>query len=348
MESNVLSKKLRRSVTVYAKPSNYKGLILFFSDLILYATSLIGVFYFDHLLMQLLLSTFAGIKVSTLFVIGHDAAHGNFVKIKWLNPIVARICFLPSLHNYSLWLIAHNLKHHRSANIKGKNSWSPLSKEEFYSMPKWRRKLEKVYRSVIGLGLYYLVERWWKDKLYPYDRIIKKRPSMAYWLDFFLVAAFFIAFLTAMVFMAIVSDNNILKIITLTLIWPFILWNIQMGFTVYQQHTHQHVPWFDSEHPAHRQEAVTLYMKYPNWFNFLSHNIMLHTAHHIHPAIPLYNLPEAQHELQKILDKDLVQQLFTPQEFLKTLKKCKLYDYENHFWLDFNGNVTSKCNLMYT
>jgi len=345
MESITLLKTLRRSMVAHTNPSTLKGVSLFLSDALLYILSLVGVFYIDSMIIKLLLSTFAGVKISTLFVIGHDAAHGNFTGVKWLNPLIARVCFLPSLHNYSLWLIAHNLVHHRWTNLKGKNSWSPVSKGEFDAMPMWRQRLERLYRSPLGLGLYYLIERWWKDKFYPYKRLRNKK-SVLYFLDFVLVASYLIVFLLIIMGMAVISNNDIVLMVVLVFLWPFILWNIQMGFTVYQQHTHEQVPWFESDDPARQQEAVTLHMVYPKWFDFLSHNIMIHTAHHIHPAIPLYHLPAAQAELKSILHARLIEKVFTPMRFLKTMKKCKLYDYQVHCWLDFDGNVTSRCQSL--
>ena len=81
--------------------------------------------------------------------------------------IVGRIAFLPSLHNFCLWQIAHNRLHHRFTNFKGLNSWSPLSKTEFDALPPWRKLTERFYRTLPGIGAYHLVERWWKDKLFP-------------------------------------------------------------------------------------------------------------------------------------------------------------------------------------
>ena len=40
-------------------------------------------------------------------------------------------------------------------------------KAEFDALPAWRRALERFYRSPLGLGPYYLKERWWRDKLFP-------------------------------------------------------------------------------------------------------------------------------------------------------------------------------------
>ncbi len=33
---------------------------------------------------------------------------------------------------------------------------------------------------------------------------------------------------------------------------------------------------------------------------------------------------------------------FSIKAFLNTLRKCKLYDYEQHCWMDFEGNITGR------
>ena len=63
------------------------------------------------------------------------------------NAILARLLLLPSLHNLTLWRIQHNRMHHQESNIKGMNSWSPMSVEEFAALPAWKRLRERMYRS---------------------------------------------------------------------------------------------------------------------------------------------------------------------------------------------------------
>ena len=73
----------------------------------------------------------------------------------------------------------------------------------------------------------------------------------------------------------------------------------------------------------------------------ISHNAMEHTAHHVDPRVPLYNLSKAQTVLCELYGQDLLKMDFSLFNFLSTMKKCKLYDYENHLWLDFEGPPTS-------
>jgi omega-6 fatty acid desaturase (delta-12 desaturase) len=77
----------------------------------------------------------------------------------------------------------------------------------------------------------------------------------------------------------------------------------------------------------------------------MTHNIMQHTAHHLHPRIPLYQLPKAEKALAEALGERFISDRFTIPWFLRTMGDCKLYDYEQHQWLDFKGNASSKVHL---
>src|SRR5262249_870610 len=75
------------------------------------------------------------------------------------------------------------------------------------------------------------------------------------------------------------------------------------------------------------------------------HNIMEHTAHHVDPRIPLYNLENAQKDLEKAYASDVIVFPFTVGGYLKSLRTCRLFDYENHRWLDWDGKPTTKSLL---
>ena len=342
-------KQLRAAVSEYAKPSTNKAVILFMVDISIYILAIAGILYFESMSLKILCSILAGLKTSSLFVIAHDAAHDSYTDNKILNKVIARTCFLPALHNYSLWCLAHNRLHHQVTNIQGKNSWSPLSKKEYDNLSFWRRVAERFYRTPVGICFNYLVERWWKDKIFPYKRIVENNKSV-FWFDFILVTLYAVTFLGFLVFMGnkFVSMEP-LEVLMLGFVLPFIIWNFIVGFTVYQQHTHETIPWFKSGIEKRTsglgEEDVTMHVQYPAWYNYASHNIMEHTAHHVDPRIPLYNLPKAQKVIAGLLGNDLVTIKFSFAQFLETMALCKLYDYDNHYWLDFSGNITSQIHL---
>ena len=348
--NNLNLKQLRAAVNDYARPSTKTALVIFITDIVIYMAALAGVIFLGNLFTRILCSLLAGLQISLLYVVAHDAAHNSFTGSRVLNRIIARMAYLPCLHNYSLWLIVHNRLHHKLTNLKGHNSWSPLSRDEYEALPAWRRMVERFYRNPAGICFNYLIERWWKNKFFPYKRITKgyKAP---YGFDFLLVVTYLAAFLGLLVYAGSnLAHTSPAGLIILGFIIPLFYASFMIGSSVYQQHTHETIPWFSSEADCRKlggAEKVTMHIRFPRWYNLLSHNVMEHTVHHVDPRIPLYNLPKAQKALAGLLGADMITVSFSLKGFLRTMERCKLYDYENHCWLDFDGHVTGAPNLLY-
>jgi omega-6 fatty acid desaturase (delta-12 desaturase) len=71
------------------------------------------------------------------------------------------------------------------------------------------------------------------------------------------------------------------------------------------------------------------------------HHIMEHTAHHVDMSVPLYNLKPAQNRLETMLPDRIIVQPFSWKWYFDTAKTCKLYDFKEKAWLDFDGNKTA-------
>jgi omega-6 fatty acid desaturase (delta-12 desaturase) len=67
------------------------------------------------------------------------------------------------------------------------------------------------------------------------------------------------------------------------------------------------------------------------------HHAYDHGAHHVCPSIPCYMLERAQSRLNELLGNRAVIQIFSLTWLITTMRTCKLYDYDKHRWLDFNG-----------
>jgi omega-6 fatty acid desaturase (delta-12 desaturase) len=113
---------------------------------------------------------------------------------------------------------------------------------------------------------------------------------------------------------------------------------------VYIQHTHPRLPWFDG--PVHRkaalaQEELSTTFEFPRWVKYLMHNVYDHAAHHVNPRVPFYHLGEATSKLNELAGARAIAEPFSFRRLHQTLKTCRLYDYENHRWLDFDGKPTT-------
>ena len=211
-------------------------------------------------------------------------------------------------------------------------------------MKPWRRVLERIYRSG-GFGVYYLVERWWKDKFIPLRCVPTELRRAASW-DLALLLAWLAAQSAAIIAVARISGaDSPLTAMFWGGVVPFAVWYCNMGLTVFLQHTHFEVPWFRSVEEARAfggQEDLTIHVRYPRWYGLLSHDIMDHHAHHINPMIPFYNLHRAQLRLNTLLGESVVVEAFGARYIFSLIRCCKLYDYEHRKWLDFAARRTDR------
>jgi omega-6 fatty acid desaturase (delta-12 desaturase) len=272
----------------------------------------------------------AGVGTGALFLVGHDACHGSFTKSPRLNAWLGRIVFLPSLTPFSSSETGHNHTHHQYTNLKTRDYvWAPFSKAEYDRLPAWRRTLERIYRSAPGVGLYYAIEIWWKHLFCPGGVATRKQAA-----DITLCVS------VAACAIAVVGSGYGWKAMVTGLAFPFAIWNWLMGWAIFEHHTHPSVPWFDDERKwraGRTQSMFTVHMVLPRPLDVLFHEIFHHTAHHLDVTIPLYRLRRAQSAVEAASGGGLIVEHWTPMRFIERLRHCRLYDFENQLWLDFDG-----------
>ena len=285
-----------------------------------------------------------GFIIGIFFIVGHDACHGTLLPRRWMNRIAGRFCLLPALHPYTAWVHNHNGLHHGFTNIKEKDPGvPPLSPAEYRALAGWQRWLYRLGRKWYGLGVLYFVEMWLKWEVLPSPARAPRNPR-AYRLDRLLVLAFGLVWIGAMAAAGWWQGGPIgaVALVVIGFVIPQAVWNWLIAFLILQQHTHPRVPWYseqDLPSPSYYEAQVkaTPHVHFPAPFRFLMRHVMEHTAHHADPGIPLYRLTEAQKELEQTYRRDMVRVLWTRASFLRTLRVCRLYDYAEHRWVDYDG-----------
>jgi omega-6 fatty acid desaturase (delta-12 desaturase) len=313
-----------------------------------------GIFYTDSWLLKTLLGYFNGLAIGMIFLVGHDACHQSLTPVSWLNKLLGRICFLPPLHPYTAWEYSHNALHHGRTNLKTHDpGYAPLTVEEYRALPRWRRWMHRFYRTNLGLSLYYLLENWVPQEMFPSKaHQAKMRSERTFRRDRRLVATYGIVMIVATVWLGVAirpAGNSAwiagLGHFLVGWLWPYLVWNGAIGFITFQQHTHPKVRWFDNEADwtfYETQVRGTVHIQFPWLMRMMFHNINEHTAHHINPRVPLYELKAAQDRMRELLADDVLVVNWRPRVTLDTLRRCKLYDFQNHRWLDFNGRPTTE------
>lgn len=333
----------------YVRINSVHGTLLFVTDLLMYIVLIYGVLYLPFLWMKCIASLGAGFKIATLVTIAHDAAHNSLTKYRRLNKLIAVVSFMPGLFNYQLWLYDHHRLHHTRTNENIPDSYTPFAKEQYDNLPAFRRWRERIYRkpSIFFFGIYYIVERWSKAKLYPRKHIPREIHAAA-WRHSCLLAVYFSAYITLLSIAPLYSGSSSVTAIMLGFIVPFYVFQTLYAFTVYVQHTHPRVGWFrhvPDRNNEGRQEYISVHLVFPPWADFLVHHVYNHGAHHVCPAIPCYQLGQAQARLNILLGEWAITDRFSFTWLFNTMKTCNLYDYKTRCWLDFDGRPTSVTNL---
>jgi len=341
--ANLAPDRRRRSVR--------RGGFIFALSAALYTATFLGMFLLPHPLLRALALVAQPLIIGGLFVIGHDAAHNSLTRTGWLNRLLGRLSFLPAWHPYTSWAWAHNTLHHGWTSFKGREpAFPPFTKAEFDRLPRWRRLLERFYRTPLGIGFYYTIDFYVKHLIVARGA---SRPKNMLWfqLDRLLVAGFLAVQLTAAWWLSGLTPGLVLPrpvYTVLTVFVPWLAWIWFMGFVSYLQHTHPRMAWYDREDEwsfYHTQLTSTAHVVFPWPLERLMHNIMDHPAHHLDPTIPLYELPASQRNLEEACPAHAVVVRWTPGDYFRTCAACKLYDFDRHCWTDFAGNATTPENL---
>lgn len=335
----------RKALTGPVTPARgLKPYVVMALDMSLYALGSMIALMAASVGLKLLGSALVAAGIVRMFLVGHDACHGSFFATKRLNNILGRIAFLPSMTAFTLWDVGHNVAHHGFNNLKGRDQvWIPYSMAEFERLPRYRRVLERIYRSGVGCGLYYLVELWWKKLFFASRAQIGSR-RMKYKLDSALVSLGAIAWVAIVGIVAYRTHQNFWLLAAVAIALPFALWNSIIGFVVFLHHTHPGIAWFHKRREWQSNRAyltATVNVRLPLGIGGFLHHIMEHSAHHVNPRISMFGLASAQRRLNTHTDDAMLSYRLDWKSYRDLVRRCKLYDYSAHTWLDWRGVVTS-------
>ena len=319
----------------------FLGLFHFSLPLIVWMASFAGII-FSPWWAKIFFGYANGHSLGVMILIGHDALHGTLFPKRWMNRLVGRISMALTFHPVTSWVHAHNGLHHGFTNIKGKDIAStPLSLKEYRNLSFLGKCSYRVTRSWYGCSWLYFKETWFQWMFFP---IASRAPrnSKAFFRDRLQLAIFFVAWISLLIWSAIIRGENPFFMITCGFIFPQFVASYFIGFITMQQHTHPKVAWYselDSPSPAFFQAQLhgAPHLVFPYFLRVVMRNVMEHTVHHADPAVPLYCLPEAQKSLEHSFGNEIIQEYWTPIGFFRSTCICKLYDYSTHQWIGYDG-----------
>ena len=292
-----------------------------------------------------------GFAIGGLFLIGHDAAHGTLFRGRRLNSYVARATLLPSLTPLAHWKHAHNLRHHGFTNLRPNDyGWAPKSLQEYRLMPASRRALERFYRTVPGMSLYWIIEIWWKHliRLHPEDARALSKYKLAS-LERTLVFSFAvaIALVSVAALWATVGWTQhplecTVRLASATIL-PHIFWCWLMGTVIFLHHTHPCIVWWNDRDRWRReasQARTSVHVQLPRLIDLMLLDIFSHTAHHVDPGISSERLAAEQKILEEVGPEKVLVEKLTFEYFFKVVRGCKLYDFAAQQWIGYSGKAS--------
>ena len=291
-----------------------------------------------------LLAPLCGVVIGMLFIVGHDACHNSLTASFWLNQVIGRLAFMPSLHSFSLWDLGHNQMHHGYNNVRGSDRiWEPMSPEDYRTAGATRRAMYRFYHSPAGVPFYYMIELWARYASWSIPDVYRDvKPVYAF--DTPLVLLFIATQVWAVITVGAIFGHGVVLSLLVGFIIPFLVWNGFMSLIIFLHHTHPMVRWYRSI-PAWRAARGVIggaaHVQFVWPFKTILLSIMEHNAHHAAPGVPLYNLPRMQKAMEA--NEDILVWPFTWRGFARVCRRCKLYDYDLDRWVTFeeaesNGN----------
>ncbi|MEU8943161.1 fatty acid desaturase (plasmid) [Streptomyces goshikiensis] len=315
----------------YFEPRVWRGVLGFAVSWLVYAGAIVGVAYSPHWALYLPLWIVAGLGGWGLHCIAHDAGHGSFSRNRKLNTAIGHLSLLPLAYPFHAWRHVHNMHHSSTNHLELDTDWRPLPAGMYARMPLRQKAVYLATRTWAFWGgtVNYWLESAFRPGFYPKEghrRDVKR--SIAF------VLAVTLPYLAALVYFTGWSG------ILLYFAMPWLATHAWFSATTLMHHSASDIPYLTAEHwtrNASRLLVTTDYV-YPKWLLFLTHNISIHTAHHVAPVIPFYNLPKAQQALKQKYPGMVREEVFSFRQMWQIVRHLHFYDTESGFYSDASGS----------
>lgn len=307
---------------------------------LLYGAPLVGLVLVERWWAVLALWLLAGLGVSGLFVLGHDASHGALLRSRRANRLVARLCMVPSLHVEAAWDLGHNRIHHGYTTRQGFDFvWHPLTVADYCALSLLERLRHRLEWSWAGAGASYLRSVWW-EKMWRFAPRGKRQGAII--VDKVVLGAVVAVVVAVTVVVGAVTGGWIgawwlpVKLIVV----PFLVFVQIIGWTVYVHHVSPDIRWWPRREWSQfrGQMDSTTIVRLPaivNWLWF--HNIFVHVPHHVDARIPFHQLPAAAAAITEAFPDTVTSTRLSVRSYLHATRSCKLYDFDAGRWLRYDA-----------
>ncbi len=304
-------------------------------DATLYLVFIVSALIVHGLPLKLVFGLLAGVMTASLFVWAHDASHGALFGITRKAEILGTLAMLPSLQMYRLWSYGHNRVHHGFTSLSTVDwIWRPWMPSEYRAASRTARIVYRVERSLPGCGLHYFLRVWWSGMV-RFNGDDKLRDKYHFGVSKTITAAFAIgggavAWIVGGGWTATVA----------VIVVPWVVFTYAIALIIYLHHTHPRLPFFNDRQRWNAtigQVACSTIVRGPRIYEIITHNISVHTPHHVDTRIPFYRLKEGYADLRAAgYGAEIVEYRFSWSAALEIFRTCKLFDFETQTWYRFS------------
>jgi omega-6 fatty acid desaturase (delta-12 desaturase) len=325
------------------EPSRSRGILALVQAVVLYAAPIVVLAFTDRWWLIALMWLAAGLGVSGLFVLGHDASHGALFRSRRANRLVAVGCMVPSAHVEAAWALGHNRIHHGYTTRQGFDFvWHPATVDEYREMSAHSRFRHRFEWSFLGSGAYYLRVVWW-EKMWRFTPEGKHRAPIRR--DKRTLGSLLFVVLAGLAVVGALTGGWVAAVwlpIKLVVV-PLLIFLHIIGWTVYVHHVDPDIRWWTRREWSqfHGQMESTTILRFPRLINRLwFHNIFVHVPHHVDARIPFHQLPAAAAAISEAYPDTVKDATFSVRDYMRAAGACKLYDFEAGRWLPYAAAST--------
>ncbi|MGL4305217.1 MAG: fatty acid desaturase [Mycobacteriaceae bacterium] len=261
----------------------------------------------------------AGLGGWGLHCIAHDCGHGSFSSSRKFNYALGHIALLPLAYPFHSWRHVHNLHHGHTNSLELDTDWRPVPEEVFQRMS---LKDRAIYFSTRTWAVWAGTINYWAESGFRAEYFPKKTMRDDVRKSSRIVLGILVPYLTALGFKTGVAG------IAKYFLVPWVATHAWFSITTLMHHSSDDIPYLRQEdwtRNASKLLVTTDYI-YPKVLHFLTHNISVHTAHHVAPVVPFYNLPEAQKALKFAYPGMVREEVAKPSKLWRIISRCRFYD----------------------
>ncbi len=303
----------------YMQPSIARGFAGLAVSLALYAGAVIGIARVDRWYLIPPLVLIAGLGGWGMHVVGHDCGHGSFSRNRRLNFAVGHFALLPLFYPFHSWRHVHNWHHTHTNSLELDVDWRPIPEAVYRRMPLRHRILYASMRTwaVWAGSINYWVQSGFRPSYFP-KKETRRDVRRSIW--FVVIAGG--GYLVALTYFT--GWQGLL----LCFVAPWFAIHAWFSITTLMHHSSEDIPYLPERYwnrNASKLLVTTDYV-YPRWLLFFTHNISLHTAHHVSTAVPFYHLRKAQAALTQEYPEMVRIERVSLGKLLNIIRKCRFYD----------------------